>query len=218
MRRLIALALVLGGCPSEPAHTPPPEPPPAPPVEEPAPEPVAEAPAEMDQVTITTTKKETVEDQHTATVSGMMFSLGTADDLNTLTGTVTVDLATWASSVELRDERVKTLFLKTDEFPQGTFTIESASGFSPIAAGSEGTGALTGTLAFGGVTLPLTVKVKAEHRDLSTWRLATAEPVSFSAADVGLSDRVKAVADACGVPVSEAVRLDVGFTAQILPR
>ncbi len=75
---------------------------------------------------------------------------------------VTADLSTLTSDEEFRDERIRTIGLESDSFPEATFTLSSPISFAEQPA--EGTEVRTdanGSLTLHGVTKDVTVPVSA---------------------------------------------------------
>lgn len=188
------------------------------PAEQPAVQEPAEAPAgkstepveppppvdlEAPGVVITSTKKETVTDQHHMDFASIDLALADASNPGTLSGSVALDLASWDSPIEIRDERIRDVFFKVAEFPQGTFTVTGAEGFGATEVGASSEGMITGTFDVSGGSFEGTMKVKADRTGDNAWHYETLEPMAFTAAQIDASDRVQQVATLCGVPLSD---------------
>ncbi len=158
-------------------------------------------------VVITSTKKETVEDQHHMDFKSVDLKLADASNPGTLTGTVTLDLASWASPISVRDERVREVFFKVAEYPTGTFTVTKASGFGPTEVGASSEGMVTGTFDVSGGSFEGTMKVKADRTAENAWHFETTEPMTFNVEQLGAAERVHEVAILCGVPLSNEFKL-----------
>jgi polyisoprenoid-binding protein YceI len=75
---------------------------------------------------------------------------------------VTADLTTLTSDEEFRDERIRTIGLESDTFPEATFTLSSPISFAEQPAeGDEVATDAAGTLTLHGVTQDVTVPVTA---------------------------------------------------------
>jgi hypothetical protein len=203
---LISLLAACGGA-ADPAPAPEPVPEAAPaPVA--APPPVASA---SGRVSVTTIKKETVEDVHTLDVEVSTLKVGTAWDPSTITGSLTVRADTWASPIALRDTRVKELFFDAAAHPTVTLEVTSVEGFGPLAPGAKAEGVVNGSLVVLTGRIPVSAKV-AIARGAAGLDVAVLEPVVVSAAALGLGDRLKAVSDACAVPLADVAKVTAAFT------
>jgi polyisoprenoid-binding protein YceI len=188
----------------------------APPAEEPT-EAVEEpaSPALEGTVTVTTTKKETIQDEHTMSVSGGELSLGTAGDFDSLTGYIDVDLASWSSPIDIRDQRVRSMFFLVDEYPTARFDVAELTGVGALDVGATAQGTLRGTFAVSGATHEATMSLSVTRGEES-WQVATAVPFSLSGADLGASDRIQAVAEACGVSLADEVSVQISLSVPTL--
>jgi polyisoprenoid-binding protein YceI len=75
---------------------------------------------------------------------------------------VTADLSQLTSDKSMRDERLRTMGLETDAFPQAEFVLESPIGFaSQPSEGETVSAAAEGTLTLHGVTTAICVPVQA---------------------------------------------------------
>lgn len=75
---------------------------------------------------------------------------------------VTADLTTLTSDEAFRDERIRTIGLESDSFPEATFTLTSPISFAERPGeGQEVDSEATGTLTLHGVTNDVTVPVTA---------------------------------------------------------
>ena len=75
---------------------------------------------------------------------------------------VTADLTTLTSDETFRDERIHSIGLESDAFPEATFTLTSPISFAERPAEGDQVGTdVTGTLTLHGVTNAVTVPVEA---------------------------------------------------------
>ncbi len=96
-----------------------------------------------------------------------------------------VDLTTITSDKEMRDRRVQSDALQTNEFPTATFTATSVTGYDPsIPDGEEQTLTLTGMMDLHGVQKEITWEVKARREGDVITALAT---VNFLYADFNIT-------------------------------
>lgn len=201
--------VVLIGCGGDPVAEQ--EPAEAPSVEEPkvAAEEVVEEAAIQSGVQIVSLKNGTVEDTHTLSIAHDGLYLGLPDNPASLGGEVRVDLASWASPIPPRDERVKEVFFKITDYPTARFTVEGASGFGSTEIGSSSVGEVTGTFEVSGGSFSATLKVSAERTSEEGWVFRTVEPLKFTASQLGASERVQEVATLCGVGLSDDFKLSM---------
>lgn len=177
----------------------------------------AEAPAPAKEIvptgtiTVTTLKKGTVEDAHTMKVSTEALSWGTPGDLSTLSGALTIHTDTWDSPIDLRDERVQSMFFQAAAHPTATFDVDKVEGLGTLEAGASAEGTVTGTLHVLSGATAVTAPVKVHATDTG-WSVELAEPVEVKASDLGLSEALQQVAGACGVELADATKVAATFT------
>lgn len=187
------------------------EPPALPSVEAPreAPEAVEEKAPIQSGVEIVSLKNGSIEDAHTLSIDREGLYLGLPDNPASLGGEVRVDLASWSSPIPPRDDRVKEVFFKVADYPTARFTVEAASGFGVTAIGASSVGEVTGTFEVSGGSFSATLKVAAERTSEEGWVFRTVEPLVFTAAQLGASDRVQEVAALCGVGLADDFKLSM---------
>lgn len=99
----------------------------------------------------------------TSSVTGSMTVAETAGSLTVSAAAFTVDVSTLTSDRAMRDNKIHTLGLESDRYPQATFTLTA-----PVAAPVNGAGgqtaqiSATGQLTIHGVTRTVTIPMKAQ--------------------------------------------------------
>jgi hypothetical protein len=196
--------LLVGGC--GPSSTPEPETMEPPALIEATPEPTKKVTTNS-EVRIVSLKNGSVEDTHTLGFELVGLYLGLPDNPSSMGGEVRVDLASWSSPIAPRDERVKQVFFKLQDFHAGTFYVEGVTGFGPTEVGATSQGEVSGTFEVSGGSFSSKLKVSAERKAQDTWVFRTVEPMAFTAAQLGASDRVQEVAQLCGVALADTFKL-----------
>jgi len=162
-------------------------------------------------VTVTSLKNGEVEDAHTMQVSTGALTWGTPGDLSTLSGALTIHTDSWDSPIDLRDERVQTMFFDAAEHPTASFEVSAIEGLSTLAVGQSGEGTVSGTLQVLSGSVALSAPIKVAHTEAG-WAVELASPVEVKASDLGLTDGLNAVAGACGVELADATKVAAAFT------
>jgi len=116
----------------------------------------------------------------TSAVTGQL----TVSGLSITAVKVTADLAQLQSDRSMRDERMRTIGLETDSFPQATFELSSPIVLASVpTAGQVITATAHGSLTLHGVTKPVRLAVKAE---LTGGRIEVVGSVPVTFADYGI--------------------------------
>jgi polyisoprenoid-binding protein YceI len=122
----------------------------------------------------------------------------------------TVDLTTLKSDRDMRDRRVQSDGLQTNQFPTATFTATSVTGYDPgIPEGTEQALTLTGMMDLHGVQREITWDVRARREGDIITALAT---VNFLYSDFS----IPVLSIAGFVSVEDDVTLQVQIVAQRL--
>ena len=196
MRSILAtapLALLLA-CNSEPPTAPAPAP-----VAAPAPAPkTAKVPLSSGTVSIVARKNgDTDVPARFDKVTGQ-FELDPSD-LSSAHGTVTIDLGSWASDEEVRDQRMRETFFDVATNPTTNFELTSVTDVSgPLAEiGATATGTAHGTLHWRQVSQDLTVPVSVQRDGASAWKVTTPAPFDVSIAALGMQAPLDALIKLC---------------------
>lgn len=170
--------------------------------------------AAKSEVRIVSLKNGSIEDTHTLSFDHVGLTLGLPDNPASLGGEVRVDLSSWSSPISPRDERVKQVFFKLPDFHAGTFFVDGVTGFGPTEVGATSQGEVSGTFEVSGGSFSSKLKVTAERTAQDTWMFHTVEPMAFTAAQLGASERVQEVAQLCGVALADSFKLSFDVEKQ----
>lgn len=127
------------------------------------------------------------------------------------TADLTIDLASWDSGLELRDDRVRATFFGVDAHPTATFRldgIETGGALGVVGDRLEGTA--RGTLTWRGKELPVEAPVAITRRAEKTVEVMSTSPftVSISALDMGAP--LQALIELCQhQSISDEVRVSI---------
>lgn len=146
--------------------------------------------------------------------AGVSGEVTIAGDWSGVDGDVSVDLSSWDSGLELRDDRVKNTFFDLAAHGTATFALATVDGLpdgGPAETGSPVT--VTGKLGLNGVEVDTTVQATLTPAG-DGYTLATTEAFQVGIAAHGLGDRLQALITECahesvddGVAVSLALTL-----------
>ena len=151
---------------------------------------------------VTTKNTHNVEVHNFTNLSGDISSAGVA--------TLTIDLASVATGVELRDQRMRDLLFQTTTYPTATVTVTvPTTVISGLAVGQAATTDISASLNLHGVTGTITTKVSVQKLSNSRILVQTLAPVLVKAGDYSLTDGVEALRAAVGIAsISVAVPVD----------
>ena len=151
---------------------------------------------------MTTKNTHNVEVHNFTNLSGDISSAGVA--------TLTIDLASVATGVELRDQRMRDLLFQTTTYPTATVTVTvPTTVISGLAVGQAATTDISASLNLHGVTGTITTKVSVQKLSNSRILVQTLAPVLVKAGDYSLTDGVEALRAAVGIAsISVAVPVD----------
>ena len=198
------LAFALTACGGQP----PAEPPPPPPAPE-KPEAKAPAPRGMPitgEITVITTKNGSVDDQHT-----LAISKGALADAEGKGGHFEIDLGSWKSEVQVRDDRVKEMFLAVADAPVAKFSMKDFA-LPELEVGASADSRAAGELELRGHTHAVAMDLVVERASKDSYEVTSKAPVELTAADLGLAEDYAAVAEACGVTLADTVKVSVAAT------
>lgn len=152
---------------------------------------------------VTTKNTSNVEVHNFATISGAISSGNVA--------TLTIDLASVKTGVDLRDERMRDLLFKTGTFPTATVTVAvPATLISSLAVGQSATTDISASLNLHGMTGTITTKVSVQKLSSSRVLVQSLSPILIKAGDYSLTDGVEALRAAVGI-ASISVTVPVDF-------
>ena len=148
------------------------------------------------------------------TVSGTV-SLDLAD-LNRSTGQLTVDLSSWLSGEELRDQRMKSTFFELPDKPSTVnFSLQGiANPSGPLNdVGSTVTGTAKGTLDWRGLPLELQVPVAIQRSSADSFAVSTPEAFTVSIKSLGMSEPLARLMTLCEhKSIDDAVKVSLELT------
>ena len=135
---------------------------------------------------------------------------------NDLTGSLTVDVSSWDSGLELRDDRVKATFFGIEDHSSASFRLVGIDGLpeAGIEIGAESEGTATGKLTFAGATAEVEAKVMVKRSGETDFHIDTVEPFVVSIETLGLTGPLKDLMKECehksiDDSVKVSVRLDL---------
>lgn len=182
------------------------------PTQEPAPPDLRTLPVGSGQVGLVTVKDAGVEvPARFQTVTGQVtLDLG---DLNRSTADLTIDLASWDSGLELRDQRMKDVFFRVADKPTTVgFKLEGiAEPSGPLNdPGAKVTGKARGKLDWRGLPIPVEAPVELERTGPDTFQVRSTAPFQVSIAALGMSEPLQELITVCQhQAVDDSVRVTV---------
>jgi len=157
--------------------------------------------AEQSRVTFTSVKNGNIEEVHS--VGGLA---GGAD----FTGefSVTIDLRTVETNIEIRNQRMAEFLFETDGFAEARISGQFEVGdFDGLPVGGTLVTRVNGTLALHGVERPVALDIEVVRTDWDRVIVSSFLPVTINAADFNLEDGLATLQDLAGLddisPVSE---------------
>ena len=189
--------------------------------EEPPPEPVKAAPAPM-ALTVTggSINVVTVKDGNAEVpgrVDGVTGSFRFEDGALTkdLSGDLSLDLSSWNSDLEERDNNVKKHFFDMASHGTATFSLTKVDGIPEegIVVGSDADVDAEGWLKMHGAEVAVKTKVKIKRSAEKEFEIDSVEPFYVSIDDLGMTDRLKALIGVCGhQSVDNNVKINVNLS------
>ena len=135
--------------------------------------------------------------------------VGEVHSFETLSGTVddkgraslTVDLASVATLIPIRDQRMRDMLFEVDRYPTATVTAQIETGpLVGMPPGSELEIELEGDLLFKGQTNPLITKVKVAKLNDQKVTVRTIAPVVLSAGQLQVTEGLEKLREIAGLP------------------
>ncbi len=220
MPRLLAsvsLVFALSACSGSDAELERPAPPPQPPV-------LATQTATLPVqgvLNVITTKNGTAEVPGQLTGVSGDVTLADVDGWAGLDGNITVDLATWDSGLELRDDRIKETFFELALHPRVTFKLGEASGVPaegiPVGATAVPL-TVDGQLQLHGATQDVSLKLLVSRPVKEGFKLESQEALVVTASSFGMADQLEALRVLCAhESLSDEVRISLDVSLGQLP-
>ena len=135
--------------------------------------------------------------------------VGEVHSFETLSGTVddkgraslTVDLASVATLIPIRDQRMRDMLFEVDRYPTATVTAQIETGtLVSMPLGSEVDIELEGNLQFKGQTIPLMTRVKVAKLNDQKVTVRTIAPVVLSAGQLQVTEGLEKLREIAGLP------------------
>ena len=135
--------------------------------------------------------------------------VGEVHSFETLSGTVdekgraslTVDLASVATLIPIRDQRMREMLFEVDRYPTATVTAQIETGpLVSMPPGSELDIELEGNLQFKGQTNPLMTRVKVAKLNDQKVTVRTIAPVVLSAGQLQVTEGLEKLREIAGLP------------------
>ena len=135
--------------------------------------------------------------------------VGEVHSFETLSGTVddkgraslTVDLASVATLIPIRDQRMRDMLFEVDRYPTATVTAQiETSPLISMPPGSELDIELEGNLQFKGQTNPLMTRVKVAKLNDQKVTVRTIGPVVLSASQLQVTEGLEKLREIAGLP------------------
>lgn len=151
---------------------------------------------------VTTKNTHVVEVHNFTRLGGDISSAGVA--------TLTIDLATVNTGIELRDQRMRDLLFQVTTYPTATVTLTLPAGLiANLAVGTTSEINITASLDLHGATQPVATRVSVQKLTSTRLLVQNITPVLISAPDYGLTEGVEALRAAVGIAsISKAVPVD----------
>ncbi|WP_317930653.1 YceI family protein [Halioxenophilus sp. WMMB6] len=163
--------------------------------------------SERSSLTFITTKNGAITEVHRFTgLSGSIDKAGVA--------TVSIDLISVATGIEVRDQRMRSMLFETEKFATATITANVNAVMDSIKKSSSKTVEIPAQLSLHGVTQDITLQVLVTH-GRKNWVVSAVTPVMIKAEDFGLAAGVEKLREVAGlstisqmVPVSFVLTFD----------
>ncbi|WP_379553464.1 YceI family protein [Qipengyuania sp. DGS5-3] len=127
------------------------------------------------------------------TVTGVVSAEGAA--------TVTIDLASVSTGVDIRDERMREVFFVVADNPTASVTAQiDPAAFSGLAVGESTTTELEGTLTLKGIEAPFQSEVRVTRAASDRVIAASTDPVIVEARTLELLDGLAQLQELAGLP------------------
>ena len=124
--------------------------------------------------------------------------------------TLTIDLATVSTGIDIRNQRMRDLLFETATYPTATITVTvPANAISSLAVGQSSATDISASLNLHGVTGAITTKVSIQKLSANRVLVQSLSPILIKAGDYALADGVEALRAIAGLgSISVAVPVD----------
>ncbi|NDV90769.1 YceI family protein [Alteromonas sp. 345S023] len=138
---------------------------------------------------------------------------GRLSDDGTLT--VSVDLSSVNTSIDIRNQRMKDMLFNVSEFAEATFQAELPESLTTLAPGSQAMSKVDGILSLNGKAVSSSFEVQVTRVDKDTLTVSTVSPTLIKAESFGLAEGVAALQKIAGlnsITTTVPVTFSVTFT------
>ncbi len=194
----LVLVLAISGCRGDPAL-----PTSTTELEQAAPPPVEPGlPAQVEvtgSATVSALKNGIVEVGGELRVQEGALSLENRDTWSGATGRVELALDSYDSGDLMRDSRVKSIFLRVEEFSTATFVLSEVTGLPAegLAVGSRERASLVGEVTLAGQSQGVELPVVVTRTAADAWTLESRDPVPLSMDGFGLTETLEKLRTTC---------------------
>lgn len=138
---------------------------------------------------------------------------GSLSDNGTLT--VSVDLASVNTSIDIRNQRMKDMLFNVSEFAEASFQADLSESLTALEPGAQTITTVDGILTLHGKAVPTSFAVKVSRVDEDTLTVSTVSPTLIKAESFGLAKGVAALQTVAGlssITTTVPVTFSVTFT------
>lgn len=130
------------------------------------------------------------------------------------TATLTIDLASVDTGVEIRDQRMRDVLFETGIYPEATVTVQlDPASFAKLGIGESITQKLLAKFDLHGMTSDVEADVEVLRAGSDRVEVSTIRPVILDAGSLGLGDGVEKLRNLAGLPtISSAVPVSFSIT------
>lgn len=116
-----------------------------------------------------------------------------------LSGLIEVDVASWTSGLDERDNNVRSAFFDVVAAPVARFALGGLTGLpeAGVSLGEEAVGKATGKLTLGAGSVDLSTQVRLRHTGDDDWHVDSVEPIWLSVEALGMKPRLLALMELC---------------------
>lgn len=127
------------------------------------------------------------------TLSGTISDSGSA--------TLTIDLASVDTAIEVRDQRMRDLVFQVADYPSATVTVAvDAAALDGMSAGSSTTAVHTATVDLHGLQTSFEAELQIIKLDAASVQVALGKPLLVGAASFALTEGVEQLREVAGLP------------------
>ena len=130
------------------------------------------------------------------------------------TATLTIDLASVDTGIEVRDQRLRDVLFEVGTFPKADITAQIDPGrIANLDVGASVEQDITATLSLHGVVSEVGTNVRVVRTGADAITVATTRPIILDAKALGLADGVEQLRELAGLPaISHAVPVSFAIT------